>query len=416
MGGANDSLRSAVIRSKSGRSAALLLVAFTVSTACLAQSPLAQQMEAVEQIRGRKFATTVKNVSIDRSALQPMLREQMAKEVPYSLEEWVAALRALQLVDVEAKDVLPKLLSLYESQVLAFYDAHSHTYYSIKQLPPALKDLGDPKLMAEMVAVHELMHAMQDQHFRIGERTKALRNDTDAGMAYHALLEGEAAGRPVVLHGSQRFGLNSAAGVDLDQVIKNDAMVNALLSAAANEQGAIDPSTPKYFVESLKFPYLQGIKFVVAAYRRGGWKELDRIHADPPRSTREVLFPEEYFARKNAPDAFDPKPLSTMPNLITVEHLGQFNWGFLVGAENARGWVNDRVAILRGASPTVLAETKWESPERAAAFATAYESFLKKRGIDARVVRDGATVKAAYGPDAKAIESFIPAPKAKAAA
>jgi len=230
MGRANDSLRSAVISSKSGRSAVLFLVAFAAGSACFAESPLAPQMQAVEQIRGRKFVSTVKNVSIDRAALQPMLREQMAKELPYSLEEWVAALRALQLVvDVEAKDVLPKLLSLYEAQVLAFYDPHSHTYYSINQMPPALGDLGDPKMMAEMVAVHELMHAMQDQHFRIGERTKTLRNDTDAGMAYHALLEGEAL-LVMIAHTLKQ------AGVELDQVVKNDAMVNALLTAAANDR------------------------------------------------------------------------------------------------------------------------------------------------------------------------------------
>ena len=48
----------------------------------------------------------------------------------------------------------------------------------------------------------------------------------------------------------------------------------------------VDPAAPKYFTDMLQFPYLDGLSFVVAAYRRGGWKELDRIHTNPPRSTR----------------------------------------------------------------------------------------------------------------------------------
>jgi len=142
----------------------------------------------------------------------------------------------------------------------------------------------------------------------------------------------------------------------------------------------------------LKFPYLEGLKFVIAAYRRGGWKELDKVHANPPRTTREILHPEEYFAGTFKPEPFDDrKPAG---DVIAVEHLGEFHWRFLVGADNAAGWMNDRVIISRNGR--VRAETKWQSPERAAAFADAYSAFLKKRGVEAKVVRDGAAVVAEY--------------------
>ena len=39
------------------------------------------------------------------------------------------------------------------------------------------------------------------------------------------------------------------------------------------------------------------LKLVIDGYRRGGWKMVDRMDEDPPRSTREVLHPSEYFAR-----------------------------------------------------------------------------------------------------------------------
>lgn len=379
-----------------------------IAVSCFAESPLDPYKASVEKIRGRKFVTEVKMVTLERSKLPGALREQMARELPYSLDEWVSILRALQLVDVDAGQVVPKLLALYESQVLAFYDPHSHTYYALDAVPEQLKSMGDPKMLEEMVAVHELQHAIQDQHFAIGEKTKALRNDTDAGMAYHAVLEGEAV-LVMIAH------MLDKGGMKLDDLVGSDELVSTIMSAAQTEQ-AMDPSTPPFFAESLKFPYLQGLKFVVAAYRRGGWAALDKVHANPPRSTREVMNPDEYFARTTKPAAWDSSAPAGIKNVLAVEHGGTFMWSFMLGADNAKGWVQDKIVIVRGKTPTVLVETKWETPERAAAFAKAYEAFLVKRGVGARVVLDGAGVKAVYGPDAKAKDLFLPPPAVKAAA
>ncbi|HUP59436.1 MAG TPA: hypothetical protein VNA69_03335 [Thermoanaerobaculia bacterium] len=363
------------------------LLALFLLAACAQASPLAPGMKAVEEIRGRKFTRDVRNVTIDRSDLQKHLRDQMAKSIPYSLEDWGVMLRALQLVDVEPAKIVPQLLSLYESQVLAFYDPHSHTYYSIRQLPKlpeAVATMADPKMLEQTVMVHELTHALQDQHFQLAEGEKARMKDSDASMAYHALLEGEAV---LVMVAHMLKGVN----IELDEALENEALLQTVNSAAQSES-MIDPATPKYFAEMLKFPYLEGLRFVVEAYKRGGWKEVDRVHANPPRSTREILHPEEYFAKSSKAEAFD----RTIPSgdVIAVEHLGAFHWRFLVGADAARGWVNDRVAVWRDGR--VEARTKWESPERATAFADAYGAFLKKRGVDATVTRDGANVVAAY--------------------
>lgn len=367
------------------RRPARFLTVFLLAS-CANASPLAPGMKIVEQIRGRKFVSEVRNVSIDRSELSRHLKQQMEKSTPYSLQDWGRILRALQLVDVQPDEILPKLLSLYESQVLAFYDPHAHTYYSIKQLPklpPEAAKLVDPKTLEETVMVHELVHALQDQHFKLGEKEKTLMRDTDANLAYHAVLEGEAV-LVMVAHMLQK------AGLDLDEVVKDDAMLGMVSSAAAAEQ-MIDPSTPRYFGDMLKFPYLEGLKFVVAAYRRGGWAEIDKIHANPPRTTREVLHPEEYFNRTFTPRPFD----ATRPAGATAtEHLGEFHWRHLVGKDAAQGWVNDRAVIFN--DNRVQIETEWESEERARAFATAYEALLTKRGVAPKIARNGAKVTAAY--------------------
>jgi hypothetical protein len=344
-------------------------------------------MKAVEKIRGRKFLREVKHTAIDRKDLQKHLHEQMLKSTPYSIEDWGTVLRSLQLVDEPPAEILPKLYALYESQVLAFYDPYSHTYYSIRQLPKLQGEMAkmiDPEMLEETVMVHELTHALQDQHFSLAAKEKANMRDTDANFAYHAVLEGEGV-LVMMVH------MITKMGVDFDEVIKDEAMLGTVMSAASADQ-MIDPSTPKYFGEMLKFPYLEGLKFVLAAYKRGGWKELDRIHANPPRSSREILNPDDYFSKKFKPEPFDEtKPAG---DVIAVEHLGQFHWGFLVGAANAKGWMNDRVIISRGGK--VRAETKWETPAQATAFADAYGAFLKKRGLEPKIEKSGVNVAVDY--------------------
>ncbi|HEX8619635.1 MAG TPA: hypothetical protein VF911_18790 [Thermoanaerobaculia bacterium] len=359
---------------------------FLLAASCAQTSALRPGMKAVETIRGRSFAHDVKTVAIDRADLTRHLRKQMETLTPYSLEDWGMMLRALQLVDSANKDLVPQLLALYEAQVLAFYDPQSHTYYSINQLPKlpeGAAQLADPKVLEETVMVHELMHALQDQHFKLAEREKQLVSDTDANLAYHAVLEGEA----VLVMLAHMLQKNN---VDFNEVIKDDAMLGMIGSAAQAEQ-MIDPSTPKYFAEMLKFPYLEGLKFVVAAYRRGGWNELDRVHANPPSTTREILHPEEYFAKTFKPEPFDAK---TPAGAISAEHLGEFHWRFMVGAENARGWVNDRALVTRDGKVDIV--TRWESEAHATTFAVAYGEFLVKRGVEAKVTRDGVNVKASY--------------------
>lgn len=375
------------------RRAASLAALFLVASSAFAGS-ITENMEAVEKIRGRKFVRTVQTAEIQRAKLGAHLEKQIVKDLPYSVDDWGKVLRALQLVDEDPKDILPKLIKLYEAQVLAFYDADTHTYYAVDKLPPQIAEMAqgaDPSMVEEMVQVHELMHALQDQHWAIGERDKKLRIDNDAMLAYHALLEGEA----VLVMMASMMG---AMGVDIDMVLKDEAMTSTVLAAAKAEQGSMDlGGAPRYFGEMLKFPYLDGLSFVVAAYRRGGWKELDKVHANPPRSSREILHPEDYFSGKFRPEAFD----ATKPEgALSVEHLGEFHWSFLVGADNARGWMGDRAVVMNDGRVDV--DTKWETPAQAKKFADAYAKFLASRKLDPKVTQDGTSVRVRYATTAAA--------------
>jgi hypothetical protein len=362
----------------------------------LSAASLEQAMKDVERLRGVTFTAGVKQRTVERADLPKLLREQIAQSLPYSTDDYVRILRTLQLVDPKTPDVLGQMLNLYQSQVLAFYDPHAHVYYAIRELPAVAQAAGSAELLQEAIAVHELTHALQDQRFQAGEREQKLRRDTDAEMAYHALVEGEAS---LVM----TAWMLEKAGQSLDEAMKNPGTLDWLTDATIGDK-FVDPDTPRYFSESLKFPYFNGMKLVVEGYKRGGWKMIDKMHANPPRSTAEILNLDAYFVRLSAPPAPAPSFDSVAENALTVEHLGEFHWRFLAG-DSVRGWVDDRVIVTRGGS--VLADTRWETAQRAAAFRDGYVAFLKSRSLEPRVALDGTRVRVAYGPEGTAIASFL---------
>jgi hypothetical protein len=367
-----------------------------------AAEPLATGMRDVERLRGLTFVHDVAQRTVNRDDLRALLRAEVVKSFPYAPEQYVEILSAFQLVDTRSPELIDTLLDLYQSQVLAFYDPRSHTYFAVRELPAAVTGLGDPELLQQSVVVHELVHALQDQRFGASQRDAQLLDDADAELAYHALLEGEAT-LVMIAYVMDR------AGQPLDSAINSDVMMNlASITAAADK--TINASTPRYFVESLKFPYLEGLRLVVEGYRRGGWKEIDRMHANPPRSTREVLHREEYFKRLGGTPASLPgaRPLPNIAGTLSVEHVGEFQWRFLVG-EAAAGWVDDRVTFVQNPAcdMTVLAETQWETADNARAFRDAYVALLRRRGIEPSVSVEDRVVKVVYGAEMELAEGFV---------
>ena len=57
--------------------------------------------------------------------------------------------------------------------------------------------------------------------------------------------------------------------------------------------------------------------------------------------------------------------------------------------------------------PTVLVETKWDTPRQAIDFRNAYEAFLKQEKVDAQFATRGNEIDVAYGADDALIDRFI---------
>ena len=252
------------VRMRMSRAFRLACAALILLAGSAAAEPLSTAMREVERLRGLTFVHDVAQRTVNRDDLRALLRAEVVKSFPYAPEQYVEILSAFQLVDTRSPELIETLLDLYQSQVLAFYDPRSHTYFAVRELPAAVVGLGDPDLLQQSVVVHELVHALQDQRFGASQRDAQLLDDADAELAYHSLLEGEATLVMIAY-------LMDRAGQPLDSAINSEVLMNlASITAAADK--TIDASTPRYFVESLKFPYLEGLRLVVEGYRRGGWK------------------------------------------------------------------------------------------------------------------------------------------------
>lgn len=370
-----------------------LLVALFASALHPATFGRIDEITLIQQIRGKKFETEVVRRMVKRESLRPTLRAQMEKGLTLPPAEYVRALRALHLLG-DQTDPLEKLLDLYEAQVLAFYDPVEHVYYAIDKPPTGAEDLAG--LLQGAVSVHELTHALQDQVFDAGEKLASLKDDWDRQLAYHAILEGEAT---LVMLASMFQPL----GKTVDDLIQDDAIISGMTMAGGMSSG-IPADTPPYFVSAMKFPYVDGLRFVVAAYRKGGWEEIDRLHESPPTSTEQIIHPELYYGDSELATPAEMNVESGRKSLVRGR-LGEFHWRYLVGNKAAAGWSGDVVEVMedRKKRATVIVETKWDTEADAREFAEGYRKLLEKKEEKPVIAIDGTRVTVGYGADRKLI-------------
>jgi hypothetical protein len=165
------------------------------------------------------------------------------------------------------------MLRVLTEQVAGYYDPKTRQFHLADWI-----DLdGQKPIMA-----HELTHALQDQHFNLRRFEHWPKGDSDAELAAHALVEGDAtlamalyvANNPLVaLAFLKSLGATGMASEELDKA-------------------------PRALRESLLFPYQDGEKWVNALYKRGGWNEVSQAFTTLPQSTEQILHPEKYFAHE----------------------------------------------------------------------------------------------------------------------
>ncbi len=305
---------------------------------------VARALARVARLRQLAATGPVHGEVVSRDEMIRLVKQQLHQEVP-------AEVLAAQTEELYALGTVPagfdfekSLLSLMTAQLAGFYDPKSKTMV-----------LGDDLHGAERAATldHELVHALQDQHYDLGSQLAYRDDASDAQSALHALAEGDATSAML----DAMLAPQGRLATDIP-----DSVINVQVTGAME----IAPSTgdiPDILKRSLIAPYVDGIVLVHWARRRGGWAAVDALWRDPPTTTEQLLHPDKLLAREPAEVLPVPAASATGPaHVVYHDVIGEEALRLLfdewmperTAIASAGDWSGDRLAMFRDGDRNAL--------------------------------------------------------------
>ena len=184
------------------------------------------------------------------SAAQPGGRIKLVDATLRQLEKDIAAVRGLEFKSPVNAKVIARPMDAAKG-VQGYYSLKDKTLYLYDDIPGNYE---------RGVLIHEMVHALQDQHFGLAKlHQEAFGSDAELAMA--ALIEGDATYTMIEL-------------LKKDQP-KVAMMLETPLDKAKNLRNA--------------FLYGTGARYVKALKEKGGWASVNARYRFPPRTTASVL-------------------------------------------------------------------------------------------------------------------------------
>ena len=292
-------------------------LAFTAPVSAGTGADLSSVIQRAEELRGLRTTHPLAVSALGAAGIRRIVVRELARErEPQSDGAWNDALHLL--------GVLPRGQSLagvqrqaLSGQVAGLYVPQSERLYV----------LGARGSAPRSVIAHEVVHALQDEHFGLTRGAFAPRpRDHDGELAVQALVEGDAT------EVQSRYVATLSAG----------DLVSELARTLGSLPKGASKSAPPYLQRQLLYPYTAGEAFVRALRARGGQRLLDRAFRNPPRTSAAVLDPRRYLAG-------DP------PAQRVALPAGHYRFSTTFGAEDvaaltgqarlARGWLGGRLGV-----------------------------------------------------------------------
>jgi hypothetical protein len=326
--------------------------------------------EEVAEAGGLPFREKVEVAFLGRQELGAYLRELFDAEYPVALAR--ADERLLQAFDLlpPGTDLRALRARVLEENVAGFYDERPG-----KRRLYAVSEDRSFSPMNQVVLVHELRHAQQDQYQSLdGFLDDDVSDFDDRRLAWTSLLEGDAT---LVMERFVRLRLGSL-GVAAEAPAAGDP-------AGLGTPGLFDvPGAPPVVRDQLVQPYLAGLTFARALWSRGGGESLREAWGRPPQSTEQVLHPAKFFSREAPRVVTPPIPAPRGARLLSEGVLGEMLLRTLVeGAGEAAtdGWGGDGWRLWDVRGRTALAwRSEWDSVSDAGEFHAALRARFAQHG------------------------------------
>jgi hypothetical protein len=334
-------------------------------------------LQELSKITGWKVEHNVPAQILSKTSFRKYMEDRMKETNQREIHAEELTLKMFGLVPQDF-NLAGETVDLMSEQAAAFYDYQKKRLFVLDSTPD-----GDEQRMA---LVHELAHAIADQHHSLGKFMREGNPDDDASTARQAVMEGQANWLTWAFIAVHSGGKPEIPPRLLDEVAS---------SAGANGPDfPVYSSAPLYIRESLVFPYNQGTRFQDSVFHQVGKSAFDEVFTHPPQSTQQIIHPDLYFA-KRAPSVPDPPTLEPMLGkegrqfrALTEGALGEFDFSALLrqyvgereGREAAAHLLGgafrlyqskkDKHAILTYAS-------RWDSAEAAKVYFDLYRRVLK---------------------------------------
>jgi len=343
-----------------------------------------QILDQVSQLRGLPVLRPVKAALQSRQGIERSLIQDLHEKVkPGEFEAATKALIKFGLVprNFKYRQFLIKVLT---EQVAGYYRPKTKNLYLADWL-----SLDEQRT----VMVHELTHALQDQHFDLERFEETPEGEGDVDMAVHALIEGEATAVMMnYMLKPQRLDITSLP-IPLTGFFEQ-------LQRMDDHRSQVLFSAPAVIRESLLFPYTYGIGFVQHILKRGSWQRVSEAYAEPPDSTEQIMHPERFLTRDD-PVRIHLARLEGLLEKDTIRRTfdinGEFGY-YLILAEYldkedakraADGWDGDQFALYENTKTgnlLLIHLSTWDTEADAREFADAYAERTLLRYRSAKAV------------------------------
>jgi hypothetical protein len=286
----------------------------------------------IERATGLTFRTPPQIESQPRDSVRAFLERRFAEEMP--AEELAGMERAYKQFGLipASMDLRQYMLDLLTEQVAGYYDPAAKTLYVVE---------GDDEAITNITISHELVHALQDQHFNL-DSLQSARDDNDRLTTGQAIVEGQATLEQIgAMIGSDNTLTGLPGGWDRVRQLIREMQGSMPIFASA----------PTIIQETLLFPYLTGAEFMRRFKQEApGESPFTRM----PTSTEQLLHPDRYFGSRDEPTRVTlPRP--STGRVVYENNLGEFETRVLLfeylrdqssAVRGASGWDGDRYMLV----------------------------------------------------------------------
>jgi hypothetical protein len=298
---------------------------------------LGRRVEAAHELR---FLAPVVAESVTPEGVPALLAAELDRSTPpEQLRREEALAKALGLLPSDA-DLRALLLTWQAQAVAGFYSPADRRLFVVEGVGGA----GGSEESG--VLVHELGHALQDQHTRLLDARIGIRANDDLIFALGAFLEGDALWTEL-RDEAGATGFPQASGPDFAARFAVDAPAGF--------------AVPRIVRESFLRQYPLGYGLAAELVERGGVAALTAALTDPPLSSEELLHRERYLTpSQRRPLAWIPESTSQIAPEAECEAVASTSFGELglgvwlverglsepEAEEAADGWDGDRAWLL----------------------------------------------------------------------